>query len=789
MLDDLKGRLAKVKDFFEDNGSFVNVDTIELPDISHYPQPEVPSRLEQKVSRLQQSVRHVEKVAKKAPVSDFDENKKYKVDYRGELNKAQFQAATKLGGPILVIAGAGSGKTRVIVYRVSFLLENNVAPERILLLTFTRKAAGEMLGRVAKLTKNQLSSKVMGGTFHSFASAILRRYGKMVGIEPNFTIADSGDSADAINIVRTQLGIKKSKDSLFPNKSRLQSIISAGRNKQKSIAVILETEHPRYIDHAAAIQKIAEGYKAYKRRANILDYDDLLEVLRDKLRESDAFRSKIQQLFDYVLVDEYQDTNLVQGELLKLLAGRHNNIFVVGDDAQSIYAFRGANFENILRFPREFADATIILMEDNYRSAQEVLDFSNEVINNAFLGYKKHLRAQSSAGFLPQALKFYNEQEEASFIADTMEERFSRGLKLKNMAVLYRSSYHGNFLQVELNRRNIPFITVGGIKFIERKHVRDVMAYLRVSVNNHDSIAWSRILLMLPGVGETSAGRIINEIQERRFNLTDYADKKYTRELVELFEVLSEVKQAVSPEPKLELIFEHYFPFLEKTEEDADIRKLDLQALKKLAEGYKTIDGFINDFSLDPPNQAFQDKHIDISDEIDDYVTLTTVHSAKGLEWNTVFIIHALEGLFPSHRSVHTIDELDEERRLFYVAATRAKERLFVTMPSYSAGYDAYFSLPSRFLVEACQKSRLIDFKVSKGGGQHIGMQLQPADGRPMANDEPRYVPEIAAGDKVRHESFGEGTVVHIEDEVAIIDFGSKGPKKLNIAFAPLEKL
>lgn len=786
MLDDLKGRLAKVKDFFEDSGTFVNVDSIELPDMSNYPQPEIPSGSEHKLNTLKESVKHVEKVAKNVPVSDFDTLKKYKIDYKKELNEAQFLAATKMNGPILVIAGAGSGKTRVIVYRVSFLLENNVAPEKILLLTFTRKAATEMLGRVAKLTKNQLSSKVVGGTFHSFASSILRRYGKMVGIEPNFTIADTSDSADAINIVRTQLGVKKSKDSLFPNKGQLQSIISASRNKQKSIKTILETEHPRYAEHAPVIQKIADSYKAYKRRANILDYDDLLEVLRDKLKESEEFRHKIQQLFDYVLVDEYQDTNIVQGELLKLLSGRHNNIFVVGDDAQSIYAFRGANFENILRFPHEFKDCAIILMEDNYRSVQEVLDFSNEVINQAFLGYKKHLRAQESAGFLPQALKFYNEQEEANFIADTIEERYSKGLKLKNMAVLYRSSYHGNFLQVELNKRNIPFITVGGIKFIERKHIRDVMAFLRVSVNNHDSIAWSRILLMLPGVGESSAGKIIGEIQERRFNISAYGDKKYARELVELFEMLMEVKQAVSPESKLELIFAYYFPYLEKTEEDAEIRKLDLQALKKLAEGYKTIDSFINDFSLDPPNQAFQDKNIDISEEVDDYITLTTVHSAKGLEWNTVFIIHALEGLFPSHRSVHKVDELDEERRLFYVAATRAKERLFVTMPSYSAGYDAYFSLPSRFLVEACQQEKLIDFKTSSGGGQRIGMGLSSTQVLP---DEPVYIPEINVGDKVRHETFGEGSVVHVENDVAVINFAGAGIKKLNIAFAPLEKL
>lgn len=791
MLDDIKDRLAKVKGFFDDGKSFVDVSGTELPDISNYPEPQISEGLDRKINSFRRSIEHVEKIAKKPPKSDFDRGKNYRINYHKELNKAQFTAATTMNGPILVIAGAGSGKTKVIVYRVGFLLENNVRPERIVLLTFTRKAASEMLSRVGRLTKNQLSNKIVGGTFHSFASIILRKYGRMIGISPNFTIADASDSADAINIVRAQLGIKKSKDSLFPNKSQLQAIISASRNKQKTIKATLETEHSRYLDHTETIQRIAEAYKKYKKQANILDYDDLLEVLRDKLIESPQFRQKIQSLYDYILVDEYQDTNVVQSRLLELLASGHNNIFVVGDDAQSIYAFRGANFENILKFPKEFPNCRVVLLEDNYRSTQQILDFSNAVINRAALGYKKHLRAQKSGDILPTALKFYDEQKEASFIADTIERCYAKGLKLKNIAALYRSSYHGNFLQTELTRKNIPFVTVGGIKFIERRHVKDVMAYLRVSVNSYDSIAWSRILLIIPGIGEAASGKIIGEIQEKRFKITSYADKKYARQLAELFEMLMAVKDTPAPKEKLETVFRYYFPHLEKTEEDADIRKLDLQSLKKLAEEYKTMSAFINDFSLDPPNQAFQDKDIEISDKADDYVTLSTVHSAKGLEWNTVFIIHALEGLFPSHRSVHTVDELDEERRLFYVAATRAKEQLFVTMPSYSIGYENSFSYPSRFLIEACLEDRLIDFKVSSPSEFETPKTYKDST-RPEPTqppDEPRYIPEITEGDKIRHKDFGVGTVVYVENEEIIVKFETKGTKKLNLAFASLDKL
>ncbi len=781
LFGDLKGRLNQIKDFFDEGLQLETGPDARLPDISNYLPPEIPENLRRKVDSLQAHIRHVEATAKAGYRSDFDESKKYRVDYKKELNQAQFKAATKINGPVLVIAGAGSGKTRAIVYRVSFLLENNVQPQRILLLTFTRKAAQEMLERVARLTRNQASGKVTGGTFHSFASLILRRFAKRIGLEPNFTIIDASDSADAINFVRGQLGIKKTKKSLFPNKTQLQSIISAARNKNKSIGKILADEHPRLVEYEVSIQKIAAGYAAYKRQANVFDYDDLLDVLYDKLSRTKEFRQEVQGLFDYILVDEYQDTNIIQSRLLKLLADERRNIFVVGDDAQSIYAFRGANFENILRFPREFPGCTVILLEDNYRSTQPILDFSDAVINQSFLGYQKQLKAQKKSGFKPQALKFYDEAEEAKFIADSVESQYQGGLKLRNMAVLYRSAYHSNILQIELLKRGIPFVTFGGIRFIERKHVKDVLAYLRVSLNAYDSIAWSRLLTMLSGLGEIGAGKIIGQLHSRSFKIADYAGKPYGSELLDLLETLSAARKTDVPKTKLDVIFRHYFPYLEATEEDADVRKLDLASLQTLAENYRSLESFVNDFSLDPPSQAFQDKEIVMNEKVDDWLTLSTVHSAKGLEWHSVFIIHALDGLFPSHRSVYTTSGLDEERRLFYVAATRAKEKLFITMPSYSAAYDAYFTLPSRFLVEADDTGPVVEFRAANAKSLQ---EDKPGDVR-----EPHYVLELTEGDGVKHQVFGEGTVLGVEGDTATIYFKKRGSKRINLSFAPLEKI
>lgn len=671
----------------------------DIPDIKFYQTPTISPILKKQLNSLQKIVTSLEDQSKNVLQTTFDSQKVYKVDYCKELNQNQFLAATTIDGAFLVIAGAGSGKTRTLTYRVSYLLEKNVKPNRILLLTFTRKAANEMLDRVFQLTNSPAAKRVDGGTFHAFANRILRKHARLIGIEPNFTIIDSADSADAINLVRYSLNIKKKKNELFPNKMQLQKIISGSRNKSIPISKYVEKEYPRFKPHIEMIQQIALAYHDYKRSTNIYDYDDLLEVLLEKMQSNADFCKLIQDSYDYILVDEYQDTNIVQAELIGILAKKHNNIFVVGDDAQSIYAFRGANFINILKFHDQFPKAKVIKLDENYRSNQEILTFSNAVINEATLGYKKSLYSQKNVDYKPQVYRFGDELKEASWIADEIEKDYSSGKKLKNIAVLFRASYHSNYLQAELMKRNIPFVTVGGIKFIERKHIKDVMAYLRVTANFKDSLAWNRILTMIPNIGDKTAADISLKIRKQEFNEANFIQKKFYTDLVKLLSLLKLIKETSEVKEKISEIIQYYFPYLEATEEDAAIRKFDLDALQALSEKYKNSQDFINDFSLDPPNQAFQNKDVDKVEKIDDYVTLTTIHSAKGLEWNTVFVIEAIDGLLPNHRSLHTLKEIDEERRLFYVAITRAKDKLIITLPHFSLGYDAYFSLPSRFLA------------------------------------------------------------------------------------------
>lgn len=693
---------------FSNYGAEDSSDENGIPDIKHYQIPAISPALEKQLNSLQGIVASLEDQSKNLLQSNYDSQKTYKVDYYKELNENQFLAATNIDGPMLVIAGAGSGKTRTLTYRVSYLLENGVKPHRILLLTFTRKAANEMLDRVTQLTNNQSAKMVDGGTFHAFANKVLRKYARLIGIEPNFTIIDSSDSADAINLVRHALNIKKKKDELFPKKTQLQNIISGSRNKSLSIEEYVKKEYPRFTPHIDVIEQIAQAYHEYKRTTNIFDYDDLLEVFLEKMKSNADFCKQVQSSYDYVLIDEYQDTNITQAELIGVLAKNHNNIFVVGDDAQSIYAFRGANFVNILKFHEQFPGAKVVKLNENYRSNQEILNFSNAVINEATLGYKKSLYSQKNAGYKPQVYRFADELKEASWIADEIEKEHDSGNKLKNLAVLFRAFYHSNFLQAELMKRNIPFVTVGGIKFVERKHVKDVMAYLRVTANFKDSLAWNRILTMIPNIGDKTAADISLQIRKQEFNAAVFTKKNFYTDLVNLLSLLQSIKEAPEIKEKISKIIQYYLPYLEATEENAAIRKFDLDALQALSEKYKNAQDFINDFSLDPPNQAFQNKEVDKVEKIDDYITLSTIHSAKGLEWHTVFVIEAIDGLLPSHHSLNTLNEIDEERRLFYVAITRAKERLAITLPHYSMGYSAFFSLPSRFL--AGQSREYFDF-------------------------------------------------------------------------------
>jgi len=668
--------------------------------IDDYPDAEISEKTNAKIDELKAIIQSIEN----RPVSttEIQLKKQYKINYAFELNRSQLEAVTTINGPVLVIAGAGSGKTRVIVHRVAFMLENGISPQEILLLTFTRKAAFEMSGRVQQLLKDNSVEKIFGGTFHSFSNYVLRKYANLLAIPNNFTIIDSEDSADTIDLVKSELKLI-GKDKAFPKKNRLQEIFSSARNRNLSIREVIEDEFSGLIEYLDQIELIRQGYEKYKKICNIFDYDDLMDVLRDSLRDNLSFRRSLQEQFKYIMVDEYQDTNIVQKEIVEFLSESHRNILIVGDDAQSIYSFRGANYENILRFPQKYPDCRVIKIEENYRSNQKILDFTNDIIRNARIGYKKQLYSKIKKDALPFVMKFYDQQTEAEYIVSKILEYREKGIALNQVAVLVRAFWHARFIELELNRRGIPYIAVGGLAFNERKHVKDIICYLRILLNPYEAVAWHRILKYIPGVGMVSARKIIEQIvAEKGLNVQSFEKSKFIEGLRSLVDMLHKASDnTISLSRKLEIILEYYTPILMAAEPDYQIRLLDISVLIQLSTQYDSLEKFLTDFALDPPSKRFGNKTTPLIDEGEDKpLTVSTIHSAKGLEWYSVFIPHALDGMIPSVRSIKNIEELEEERRLFYVACSRAKEDLTITMPSYVSTYNGFMSYPSRFLVE-----------------------------------------------------------------------------------------
>ena len=671
--------------------------TISLTD---YAEAELSEPTTRKISELNSIIKTIEN----RPVvkQEIKLTRTYKTDYRKELNNSQLEAVTTVNGPVLVIAGAGSGKTRVITHRVAFMLENGISPAEILLLTFTRKASNEMLGRVQELLRDNSAQKVFGGTFHSFSNFILRKYSGLLAIPPNFTIIDAEDSADTIDLIRSELKIEK-KEKAFPRKNRLQEIISSARNRNLTIRHVVDNEFTGLIEFIPQIEFIYQGYEKYKKICRIFDYDDLMDVLRDSLRDNHVFRSRLHDEFRYIMVDEYQDTNVVQKEIVEYLSEKSKNILVVGDDAQSIYAFRGANYENILRFPQKFPGCAVIKIEENYRSNQKILDFTNQIISNAVIGYKKQLFSRILYDNLPVVRKFYDQQLEAEYIVDKILEYREKGIALNQVAVLVRAFWHARYIEVELNKRSIPYVAVGGLAFNERKHVKDIISYLRILQNPYDAVAWHRILKYLSGVGLVTASKIIQKIiSDGGLNADSFGNVKFADDLRRLTQMINRAKDPeISIPRKIELIREYYSPILQAAEYDFQVRLLDINVLVDLASRYDTLDKFLTDFALDPPSKKFGSRTVPLIDESEEKpLTISTIHSAKGLEWYGVIIPHALDGLIPSVRSLGNIEEIEEERRLFYVACSRAKQELFITMPSFVSTYNAFLSYPSRFLVE-----------------------------------------------------------------------------------------
>jgi DNA helicase-2/ATP-dependent DNA helicase PcrA len=634
------------------------------------------------------------------------------IDFAGELNPAQLEAATALEGPYLVIAGAGSGKTRTLVYRVAHLVLRGVPPPSILLLTFTRRAAQEMLRRAASIL-DERCRRVAGGTYHGFANLTLRRYAKRLDYGERFTIVDRSDAAELIGILRTEGGYDK-KGRRFPRKDTILDLLSKQVNTERPLEELLEEDYPQFADDLEDLEDLGRRYAARKKEQNVMDYDDLLVNLRRLLAEHDDVRRKLSAQNRYVMVDEYQDTNRIQAHIGALLASEHGNVMVVGDDAQSIYSFRGADFRNIMEFPRIFPDCRTIKLEQNYRSTQPILDLGNAILERAREKYVKKLWSDVEGDARPAFVRCADANDQAEFICKRVLELREEGVPLAEIAVLARAAWHTNTLEIALQSRNIPFRKFGGLRFVESAHVKDVCALLKLGVNPTDAAAWFRVLQLFEGVGPKTAQQVARPIVEKGGDvavLTDpkFAKRKYGPDLKKLRKLLERTSdEGVAPAERLEHVLTTYKGWMSKKYDDVKRRQRDLDALRALAERYETVEGFLSDLAIDPPDFGRQES---ARDEEDEWMTLSTVHSAKGLEWHTVFVIQLNAGQFPSHNSMADPASYEEERRLLYVAVTRAKQNLYLMKPdqTWQRSYSYEVGETSPLLEEVPNLAKLVE--------------------------------------------------------------------------------
>ncbi len=608
------------------------------------------------------------------------------IDYANKLNPAQLSAVTFGKGASLIIAGAGSGKTRTLVYRVAYLVERGIPPTSILLLTFTRKAAQEMLKRAAALTSSRIDSQsggVEGGTFHSFASRVLREFAQEIGFSPTFTILDRSDSEDVINLIRGRMGLNV-RGRRFPKKKTISNIFSKSVSKSSSMSGIVETEFPHFSKEIEPLYELFSGYTEYKQKHMLMDYDDLLVYLVRLLKESGHVAAKLRSRYAYVLVDEYQDTNSLQADIVKYLVGDSGNVMVVGDDSQSIYSFRGADFRNIMDFPELFPKSKIIKLEENYRSTQSILKLANTIIDRAREKYTKVLFTKRKKGHTPALVPLPDESVQSVFVAQKILELREEGVALDDIAVLFRAGFHSFDLEIELKKRNIPYVKHGGFKFMETAHVKDIMAHLKIIVNPSDAVGLERTLLLVDGVGPTAARKIAEQVvvegvtSKGLLNYTN--DKRYGEGITKLAKAISTLENSqMSPADAITLLTDYYTPLLKKKFDDYPKRLQDLEHLAIITGKYKDFDSFVTDMALDPPTDSISD--ILREDPDPERLILSTIHSAKGLEWHSVFVIWAAEGYFPTTYAAESVEDIEEELRLIYVAMTRAEENLFITYP------------------------------------------------------------------------------------------------------------
>jgi DNA helicase-2/ATP-dependent DNA helicase PcrA len=649
----------------------------------------------------------------------------HRIDYQKELNQEQLDVVLHGDGACLVLAGAGSGKTRTLTYRVAYLLEQGINPSELLLLTFTNKAAREMLQRVGALM-GQEAQGIWGGTFHSVGSRILRSFAESLGYQPNFSILDTEDANDLLKSVMKDLQLDP-KTRRVPSASVAHSLLSYARNTQRSIEVCLQEKHPTFAPLLPEIEQLAAQYQQRKKAANAMDFDDLLSNMVILL-EDPVIGATLAHSFKYVLVDEFQDTNALQARIVKGFAKVHQNILVVGDDAQSIYAFRGADVNNILSFPTQWPEAKTFKLLNNYRSTPEILEVANESLTHNEHQFEKELVGMSPSGKKPKVVPCSSATQEAQYVAEQVLALQKEGKTLSQMAVLFRSSAHSQALEFELLKRDLPYEYRGGQKFFERAHIKDVIAFLRVFGNVQDEVAWMRVLGLQTGIGATTAGNLAKQaMKATEFKVAISSPEMEARagrgrtgwkEFVQIGEQI--VLRAPYPASMIRAVCDSpYQQYLEREYPNWKERLEDLEQLASFAESYQELSRFLADISL--YDDVVAARETGVTDERERLV-LSTIHQAKGLEWDAVFVIHLVDTAFPNRRALAEEGGMEEERRLFYVAVTRARRELFLVYP-LTMGYDALMFLqPSTFIEEVSprlfERVQLVERRTSFGFGQ-----------------------------------------------------------------------
>ena len=639
--------------------------------------------------------------------SHFSAGKDLRINYQGELTEEQLPVVTSPGGPMLVIAGAGSGKTRTVTYRVAYLVESGIPLDRILLVTFTNKAAKEMLSRVEMLLKRDVKG-IWGGTFHHVGNIILRRHAKLIGYDSNYTILDRADSKDLIDacIAEANIDVQARR---FPKGQNLQAIFGLSTNTQRSITDVIAYNYPQFESITEEVEGVFKLYQERKKKHNLMDFDDLLFYWWKLLSENKDVAERYAKKFLHVLIDEYQDTNILQAKIINILAAAHRNLMVVGDDSQSIYSFRGAHFQNIIKFPKVYPDAKLFKLEVNHRSTPEILTLANQSIAQAKEKFDKELKPNRPAGQKPVLVPLSTVHEQASFVAQRMLELREEGKDLNDMAVLYRSHYQSMEIQMELTKRGIPFEVRSGLRFFEEAHIKDVLAHLKVFHNPRDEISWSRILKLLEKIGPRTAEKIFNQINQSDKPLEEILSAAIAKlvprggeRAFKSFQLLfKELSQEVDQPAEMikSIMHSNYEDYLKEKYPNYRERLEDLEQLGSYSIQFKDLEELLSSLALVSGIES--ETVVEGEDRDKEACVLTTVHQAKGLEWKVVFVVWLADGRFPSYLSFGKDEEMEEERRLFYVAVTRAKDELYLTYPIIYSGYDGEVIMkPSRYVED-----------------------------------------------------------------------------------------